>query len=261
MRSKERIIYSIVISNWAKYNSKMKKGHKATLISNNFCDDSKLRVLPLSVRWMYLACLLTAGDQTSDCIEMTESQLRAVLESSWSVPRALDALKQLQLLTYAKNEILLNRIEKKRIEENRIPKGQHELKVVEKEPIKKQAKPKPPAAISPEKINVVIAKYCELWKNRYKANPLISGRSAGQMRTFTKDFGADKCCELIEAFLRMPDQWFVKRRHDIPTLMNNLNAITQFLETGRMISQKEINQLDQAVAGQNLANDILERGI
>lgn len=112
-------LYSITIKNWEKYNANQKKGHKATLISNNFCHDSKLGVLPLPVRWLYLGILLTCGDHTRDTIEMNEKQVRELLESSWSIDRALTALQSLQLLTYSKNDFFINRIEKKVIEKKR----------------------------------------------------------------------------------------------------------------------------------------------
>lgn len=116
-------LYSITVNNFNKYNSGLKKGHKSTLISNNFCSDSKLGVMPLTVRWLFLGIVLTCGDYTRDTIEMNERQLRELLESSWSVPRALDALQSIQLLSYAKIDVFYNRIEKKVIEEKRIEKN------------------------------------------------------------------------------------------------------------------------------------------
>lgn len=117
MASTQLELYKIHVLNFLKHNSTLKKGHKATLISNNFCTDSKLGLVPLSVRWMFLGIVLTCGDFTSDTVEMNEKQLRELLESSWSVPRALDSLQEIQVLTYAKIDLFLNRIEKNRSEE------------------------------------------------------------------------------------------------------------------------------------------------
>ena len=119
----EKALYTITVLNFNKYNSSLKKGHKSTLISNNFCTDSKLGVLPLTVRWMFLGIVLTCGDYTRDTVEMNERQLRELLESSWSVPRALDSLQSIQLLNYAKIDLFINRIEKKVKEEKRIEKN------------------------------------------------------------------------------------------------------------------------------------------
>lgn len=107
---RENAIYRIHVINFNKHNAKLKKAYKATLISNNFCDDAKLGLLPLTVRWMFLAMVLTCGDHTSDTIEMSESRLRDLLESSWSIPRALEALETLQLVTFEKITPFINEI-------------------------------------------------------------------------------------------------------------------------------------------------------
>jgi len=79
-------------------------------------------MVPLTVRWMFLGIVLTCGDYTSDTVEMNERQLRELLESSWSVPRALSSLQSIQVLTYQKINLFLiedNRKEDKGIEKNK----------------------------------------------------------------------------------------------------------------------------------------------
>ncbi len=110
-------IYRITVLNWEKHNGTMKRGHKASLIQNNFCSDAKLRTVPVTVRWLFLGILLICGDHTRDTIEMSERQVRELLESSWSIERALSSLQELGVLTYGKNGPLL--IEEKRKEEKR----------------------------------------------------------------------------------------------------------------------------------------------
>ena len=107
-------IYRITVTNFNNHNSSLKRGHKSTLISNNFCHDSKLEMLPLTVRWMFLGIILMCGDQTRDTVEIGERHLRELLESSWSVDRAMDALQQLQVLSYDKFDPFIK--EKKRKE-------------------------------------------------------------------------------------------------------------------------------------------------
>jgi hypothetical protein len=104
---KKKCIYKITVTNWAKYNSGHKSKYKRTMIANNFCSDAKLRAVPVSVRWMFLAVLLTCGDMSSEVVEMSESVLREVLESSKSVSTALESLQSLQLLTFEKIDSLI----------------------------------------------------------------------------------------------------------------------------------------------------------
>ncbi len=237
-------IYKITVLKWNKHNGHIKRGHKSTLIANNFCNDAKLRAVPVTVRWLFLGILLTCGDYTRDTVEIAENVLRDMLESSWSVPRAMDALQSLQLLTYEKIEPLL--IEKKRIEKKRI----------EKNSLREQNASQPPESAAP-----VIAAYCDFWKARYKAekSPPILPQHAKQVKQLVGQVGTDGAVRLIEAYLKMPDSWFVTKRHDIPTMMGNLNAITQFVETGKLITRAETRQLDAAVTGQQTL-DALRRG-
>lgn len=134
---KANLIYKITVINFNKYNLNIKKGHKSTLISNNFCSDSKLTILPLTVRWMFLGILLICGDQTRDTVEISERHLRELLESSWSVDRAMGALQQLQVLSYDKFDPFIR--EEKRKENKR------KEKVVEEREEDKNTE-QPPAA-------------------------------------------------------------------------------------------------------------------
>jgi hypothetical protein len=108
-----KFIYRITVTNFNKYNSTLKKGHKSTLISNNFCSDPKLGTLPMTTRWMFLGIVLTCGDFTRDTVEMSSKALRNLLECNRDVDRELYSLQSLQVLTFEKIDPFMNRIEKK----------------------------------------------------------------------------------------------------------------------------------------------------
>lgn len=251
-------IYRIKILNWEKHNPKRKKHYKYTLISNNLIHDGQLRTLPVSVRWLWINLLLTAGDLSRDTVEISERQLRDMLESSWSISRALDAFQSFQMVTWEIVKVTPppNRIEENRIEENRI-----EGKTVSKKT--KQVTQGLPAvanpSASPPKVNLVIARYCELWKDRYGGDAPISGKVAGQIKLLIKDHGEIKALSYVEAYLAMPDPWFITKRHDVGTLMLNLNPIAQFMATGKIYSKQEIQNVDKAIGTKNLL-DMIEAG-
>lgn len=119
LASTAKFIYKISVTNFSKHNANLKKGHKSTLISNNFCTDPKLGMLPMSTRWMFLGLVLTCGDLTRDTVEISAKHLRDLLECNRNIDGALDSLQELQLLSYSKIGLFLNRIEKNRIEKNR----------------------------------------------------------------------------------------------------------------------------------------------
>lgn len=118
---KKNTIYKITVLNWEKHNPNRKKSYKYTLIANNFCSDSKMEVLPMSVRWMYLGLLLLCGDHAEGTVKVGGSTLKGLLKTGVSIAEGLTLLESLQLVT---SEILefplilneLNRIERKGIE-------------------------------------------------------------------------------------------------------------------------------------------------
>lgn len=114
-----KTIYKINVINWDKYNRNLKKGHKAILISTGFLSDAKIRVLPNSGKLLYLGLLLRCGEVTSSFIEASHDHLVTFAGGSGQVvSRLLFQLEQLQLVTVEKIEPFINRIEKKRKEEN-----------------------------------------------------------------------------------------------------------------------------------------------
>lgn len=58
--------------------------------------------------------------------------------------------------------------------------------------------------------------------------------------------GQDRALEMVRAYFAMEDSWFKTKRHDIPTLMNSLNSITAFLETGQTGVPKDPEKLADA---------------
>lgn len=242
-------IYKITVKNWDKYNKTLKRGHKKIMISTGFLSDAKIRSLTPVSKLLYLSCLLVAGESTSPEIEVSHDSLvfQSGVKSS-SLQSKLDELQYLQLVKYEK--MPSNRIEKKGKEEKI-----RETKGNEIQPKSKSQNNAPVGT------NEVIAFYCDEWKARYNASAPIGGRAAGQIKTFVKDHGVEKCKKFIAAYFKMPDSWFVTKRHDIPTMLTNLNSIAQFMETGRMFSKRELGHLDQAVAQNNLLTQIREEGI
>jgi hypothetical protein len=123
------------------------------------------------------------------------------------------------------------------------------------EPIEKR--PVKPAA--PDGTQRVIARYVELWQARYKSKIHLSGKDIGLLRTLTKDHGEESAIKLLESYLSMLEAWFVTKRHDLVTLTQNLNAVSHFMHTGKVITRKDVKTLESAVNTQNLL-DMVDRG-
>jgi hypothetical protein len=109
----------------------------------------------------------------------------------------------------------------------------------------KPSRPKPEqqaaVAVAPEVPNV-IPHYCDEWKTRYGASPPIDRKTAGQLTRLVKEFGYDRSVKIISSYLAMNDSWFVKKRHDVGTMVTSLNAIAQFAATGKGVNNTQLRQ-------------------
>jgi hypothetical protein len=97
--------------------------------------------------------------------------------------------------------------------------------------------------------NEVIGLYCDEWRERYRmeTSPPIKPADAKRFKELVQTVGLERAKALVRAYLAMPDAWYVTKRHDIWTLMSNLNAVSQFADSGRMITRAEVNELDSNV--------------
>lgn len=203
----KQIIYQITVPNFRKYNQSLKKGHKATLISNNFCTDSELRTLPMSTRWMFLGIVLTCGDFGDNVVRMSSKDLRDLLECNRNIDRELASLEELQVLSYEKFDLLNNRKEykEKRKEYNR---GEDHPNFSGKSPERPNAETKTPLEISLHEAEVYF-----LARRNYATNADFFEKFMGpdRMKTLEKiggksflfslkddDFGVRRLAKLIQ---------------------------------------------------------------
>jgi hypothetical protein len=119
----------------------------------------------------------------------------------------------------------------------------------------KQKTPRAKKTAEPSQANVVIAAYCDAWQDRYKAKAIITRQHAGTISTLLKSMSADKLTELVKAYLRMNDTWFIKQRHDLMTFQRSISQVSHFSQTGARITNSRLQQMDRL--GDNM--DLMER--
>lgn len=107
----------------------------------------------------------------------------------------------------------------------------------------------------------VVGAYCDAWKLRYGTSPHIQPKDAKHLKSFAESAGLAKAKTMIGAFLTMTESWFITKRHDIPTFLNNLNAVTQFMENGRNLTSADVKTIDSANNLENTLRSIRENGI
>ena len=78
------------------------------------------------------------------------------------------------------------------------------------------------SAAQPPENQKAIARYCELWKEKYGSAPMIRGKEAGQIAAIVKHYGLDKTRQIIEAYFVTPDKFARERGHSVPILVTLL---------------------------------------
>lgn len=242
-------IYNITVTNFNKHNKTIKKGHKATLIANNFCNDSKLGTLPLPVRWLFLNLILTCGDMTRDTIELNERQLRDMLESSWSIERALDALQSFQLLSYVKNEVFINRIEKKRKEDKRIEKN---LTPTQKNDLTSES--------DKTENKQIWEVYFNAYRLRYGVEPVRNAQVNTQVSGLRKKLGFEDACKVVEFYLKHNDSWYLKNTHSFGLCLKNAETLRTQMLRGQAITQNEVRRFEKVHQQTSMIEDAKKGG-
>ena len=120
-----------------------------------------------------------------------------------------------------------------------------QVAVVEKPPTRKGRTPKPKEAKDAElntSVRNVVAAYAMAYKNRYKANPTLTGKDLGLLKTLIKDLGENKMAQLVQVYVQMEDKWFITKKHDITNLHQNISKIGVSLQTGQDDARKKTTQ-------------------
>lgn len=120
-----------------------------------------------------------------------------------------------------------------------------QVAVVEKPPARKGRTPKPKEVRDAElntSVRNVVAAYAMAYKNRYKANPTLTGKDLGVLKTLIKDLGENKMAQLVQVYVQMEDKWFITKKHDITNFQQNISKIGVSLQTGQDDARKKTTQ-------------------
>ncbi len=119
---------------------------------------------------------------------------------------------------------------------------------------KKDGKIKPQAG---DGSNLVIAAYCEAFKEKYGFNPPITGKNGGQAKALLKNMSVERAESLARAYLQVNDQFFIRRRHPFDLLVTNLNIVAAALDTGKVITAKQAQSVESMDSTARAAMDFL----
>lgn len=102
-----------------------------------------------------------------------------------------------------------------------------------------------------------LARYCEVFKERYGSNPIIQGIDASTAKRIVNAAGFLKAVGLIETYLQMNDAFFVQRRHALKVFESSLNQVSIMHDTGKTITQDEARGMERRQTNLNAFGKLL----
>jgi hypothetical protein len=103
----------------------------------------------------------------------------------------------------------------------------------------------------------LVAEYCSAWKAKYNERPVMMGDDTKKLKRLGETLGVEKAAELIRGYFQVPNSWFATKRHDVQTLMSNLNVVQHFVATGQTITAEDARNVE---AGDSLKNQLKRLG-
>lgn len=228
--------YTITIKNWAKHNGNKKKNHRYFLFANGFFSDSKVTRLSvgtcMTYVWLLTVCAETGGGQDLDTFECHIGQMPDALKTGGGrLEERLSQLQSLQLLTYQKNDVLINTIQYKTKEDNRkekkLPARQKndELEKAENKKIKDA--------------------YFNAYRLRYGVEPVSNAAFNSQISNLRKKLGVDDSVGVVEFYLKHNDSFYLKNTHSFGLCLSNAETLRTQMLRGKPITSLDVRNFEK----------------
>lgn len=81
-------------------------------------------------------------------------------------------------------------------------------------------------------------------------------KDRGLLQAATKELGEARVLEMLHAYFKMPDAYFIQKRHDVVTFHMNLSKIAAFADTGEFMTSTQTRQLDRTATTVSLIERI-----
>lgn len=102
----------------------------------------------------------------------------------------------------------------------------------------------------------VIGEYHKLWSQRHGDRAPVMPKDRGLLQAATKELGEARVLEMLHAYFKMPDAYFIQKRHDVVTFHMNLSKIAAFADTGEFMTSTQTRQLDRTATTVSLIERI-----
>jgi hypothetical protein len=220
---------NVTISNWEKYQFRKQIKHPSWFrVENRLWNDEQFFYFTAEERWIWI-CLLSIASQkqtASLCVGL-EWLSRESGVGMPSIETALQKLKDNKCLDYTLHErnVCVPAGIPTRHNKTRQDITRHNISI--DSDAARLSSPKKGSSNSK-----LIGEYIKAYQGRYKARPVIDGRTQGLVKKILTTVPEDQACDMVQAFVQMNDPWFIKKAHDFPTFYENLTKVSLALQTG-----------------------------
>lgn len=243
--------YRLEILNWAKYNSKKKRGHESIMLSCRFFDDAKImRLTPLQ-RLIYIRCLLIAGDFSSSSIEVHPEMIaRSTGVPLQMVSRSLFSLQENQLVKIENQTSLIEENNKenkkkeiKRTKEKNFTSAEFEgLENTATLSIRPKSKKETDEALELRKR--IRDTYSSAYFQRYGVDVIFNKEFNSKIKSLAIRMG-EEAIEIVKFYLTHNDSFYIKSCHSIGLCLRDCEALRTQMLKGIQITNTKLKSYEK----------------
>lgn len=245
MFKKNDEVIKITVLNWDDYQNK--KGGDWFKMYHDVVYSNSVSKLPPYVKWLFVCVLCECSRRSQGSVEFILSSFsrRAELKPSWCRV-GFKLMSERSLIATVSDDFGVPRLDKIRLDKDKI-RGETKISVIETAP-----QLSAPQNNSPYNSTFLFIKtYCTVYKERYKTNPVIDGKTQGLVKNLLKATSLEHLSALIQVYLQMNDKWFVTKHHDFVTFTQNLNMIQVAMSNGKETPKEGVMDWDKFWADQD----------
>ena len=98
--------------------------------------------------------------------------------------------------------------------------------------------------------------YSRAYLHRYRDAPLRNAKVSKLLCQFVDQVGADDAPMIAAYYLTLDDQWYQKKSHDVPTLLQNAQGIRTQWATGTNRTSQQIRQTERMSGNAQAVNEV-----
>lgn len=105
----------------------------------------------------------------------------------------------------------------------------------------------------------LIAEYVKAYKTRYESQPVITQKESGAAKNVVTAVGRDEGVRLVQAYVSMNDEWFLRRHHSLAEFQSNLSKVKTFADTGQSMNATRARDLERKSELSAMTNRVLKK--